>query len=136
MSVHVNITIFLVILNALLIFTPQTSQYAIINGAENSFLNFNNETGTYNIYTNEKLINDTTQSVSNPSETLFSVFGILDTFKLILDIILWGVSFFVAFPILLVKMPLPTEFKFFLFVPLFIMYCFSLAGWLRTGRSS
>lgn len=132
---HINITIFLVILNAVLLFNPVTSQYAVLN-EDNSFINsdsFNN----YQLDNKDNLLENTHQEVSSGASTTVSSLGFIDTFKIVIDFIAFLFGFVVALPTFLFRFPeIDIMLKFMMFVPLFIAYTFVFLSWIRTGGNT
>ena len=133
MNFHILVTIFLVVFNGLLMFSPYSNETFL--GSNNSFIQL--VSGHEQININSVPLTSVQSKLDGSSNAVLNSFGIFDGFSLIIDFIKFLLGFLLSLPYFLFHTNLfPFMFKFLFFIPVFIAYMYSLLGWIRSGGSA
>ena len=133
MNFHILVTIFLVVFNGLLMFSPYSNDTFL--GSNNSFIQL--VSGQQEININNVPLSSVQSKLDGSATSSLNTFGIFDGFSLIIDFIKFLLGFLLSLPYFLFHTNLFSfMFKFLFFIPIFIAYMYSLLGWIRSGGSA
>jgi len=133
MNFHIFVTIFLVMFNGLLMFSPYQDETFL--GSDNSFIKL--VSGEKQLNINNAPLSSVQSKLDGSGTSSLNSFGIFDGFSLIIDFVKFLLGFLVSLPYFLFQTNLFSfMFKFFFFIPIFIAYMYSLLGWIRSGGSA